>query len=180
MLPNTLRTPLLALFSLCLLSAPGHASPGEYTIVASGGVCNESTLKFLVDKQNDDIYLERKAANGTVSYLLLENHALRVGYGTDLRSVALEFEVLQPGSWTLFVIDPEDQMTTITTDATELLVHALGRPKATATQGWEYVFHQPTSFDDGDGGALPVPDLVIEPQTGCPEDTSGTNGPNES
>lgn len=136
-------------------------------------LCNESTLHFLVDVDRDLLYLWRPATN---NYLRLDDHYLRYGFGSTLRNVRLEFDVIQAGNWALWVLPPSSEsVTSVPSSSAGVMTYTMTRPLGDAS-GWEFGAYLPATFQDPDG-ALPVPDLVIEPQTGCPEDTGVILGP---
>jgi hypothetical protein len=179
---------LLSLVVLALLVAQpdGHASelgsPLESTpiitgsIVTGAAVCDEQTLRVLIDTINDRVYLRR--ANG--SYWLLSEHALKVGFGGTLRNVKVEFDVLQSGGWSMWVLAPDtEEAGLIGANALGIMSYTLPRPSVNGL-GWEFGAWQLATLEDlPNWNALPVPDLVIEPQTGCPEDTTTILGPIE-
>lgn len=163
----------------------GHASELESTpvitgsIVAGAAVCDEQTLRVVIDVTNDRVYLRR--ANG--SYWLLSEHALKVGFGATLRNVRVEFDVMQSGGWSMWVLAPDTEaLSFIGANSLGIMAHSLPRPTVNGL-GWEFGAWQPATLDGEDEpnwNALPVPDLVIEPQTGCPEDTTTILGPIEA
>jgi hypothetical protein len=136
------------------------------TRVLSAGVCNEATLKLEIDVDRDAVYLKRPDG----SLWRLEDHTLKVGFGTSLQITTLEFDVKQSGNWALWVWAPSAEApSSVPSTWNGLMMVSLMRPSTNAL-AWEFGAYLPSTIKDNDP-ALPVPDLVIEPQTGCPEDT---------
>ncbi|MFV8751316.1 hypothetical protein ACNOYE_12295 [Nannocystaceae bacterium ST9] len=192
------RLPILTLLALLapLVAAPQASHAGKLDDLpvpdasnavraSSPEVCNESALHFLVDEDRDYVYLWRPSTTIGVPgrWWRLEEHVLAVGYGTSLTTVTHHFSVLQSGSWALDVLGPNAEVpTSIPSSATGLMSYALGRPGAGPIESYEFTIVQPPTFaglGEGPSKITPatLPDLVIEPQTGCPEDNGTILGP---
>lgn len=151
---------------------------------SSPEVCNESSLHFLVDQTRDYVYLWRPSTTLGVPgrWWRLEEHALSVGYGMSLTTVTYSFSVLQSGSWALDVLGPNAELPqSIPSNATGLMSYMLGRPGTGPIESYEFTV-VPTLEEEGPSKITPstLPDLVIEPQTGCPEDNGTILGPVEN
>lgn len=169
MTKHSRRFALLTLMTLLAWQPNSSASDlesPEALHVVGAGVCNESKLQLEIDSERDLIFLRRP--DGTL--WRLDDHVLRVGFGTNLRSVKLEVDVQQAGNWALWVLAPKaEDPSSVPSDSSGTMSVTLMRP-STNGLAWEFGAYLPDTFQSIDP-ALPVPDLVIEPQTGCPPDT---------
>ncbi len=137
----------------------------EITPLVDAGVCDEATLRLEIDKVNDVVYLRRPDG----SLWKLDDHALKVGFGASLQRIMIEVDVKQTGNWWLWLLAPSaEEVSWVPSDSSGLTTFALMRPSSN-TLVWELGADLSTTLQ-GIDPAIPIPDLVIEPQTGCPED----------
>lgn len=165
------RLPILALLAVfSALPGPSDASNETDKVttlaVRNASVCNESTLRFIVNRDTNEIWLVRPT-----KLWKLDQHFLKVGYGTSLQQVTHEFTVVQAGSWSLEVFEPSQEVPDLYgPDMAGQTRFTLERPVSIIPGGYEFTI-VPTPFGE-EPPLLPatLPDVVIEPQTGCPPD----------